>query len=618
MSEKNINIKIISNDEEIICKAQKGDNLLKIIRDNKINFDTPCNGNKKCGKCKVKIKEKTEIGPSSKKFLTETELNSGIRLACNTEIKNDITVELTNKIKDMSVLISGIERKFKINPYVKKYYIILNKPTLEDQRSDLARIKDFCRDLLNIEHINIDLAVLRKIPNLLRENDYKITVTVFNNKIIDIEPGDTTEFNYGLAIDIGTTTIAVYLMNLNDGSEIDVISQVNNQRNYGADVISRIDYTLDNTLKELQDSIVNQINEIVSTIAKNNSININNIYDTVIVGNTTMIHFLLGVSAENIAKAPYIPALTEAMELNSKVIGFNFNSNISLMPGISSYVGSDITAGILSSGMLDSEKYSFLLDLGTNGEMALGNKNEIITCSTAAGPAFEGANITYGVGGILGAISKIDLSKDKIFDTIGDKQPCGICGSGVLDMVSEMIKYSLINKRGKIFDKDINDFEFPEYINLVENIIEVDKMKQFIIAKNENDEIITFTQKDIREVQLAKAAINAGIQILLKEKNIDFDQLECLYIGGGFGNYMNIESSIQIGMIPIELKDKIKSIGNCAGSGAKMYLLSKEYRNLIIDKIKTAKYVELSSKKDFQDHFVSGMMFKRVFEPSKN
>lgn len=618
MFEKNINIKIISNGEEIICKAQKGDNLLKIIRDNKINFDTPCNGNKKCGKCKVKIKEKTEIGPSSKKFLTETELDSGIRLACDTEIKNDITVELTNKIKDMSVLISGIEKEFKINPCVKKYYIILNKPTLEDQRSDLARIKDFCRDLLNIEHIDIDLNIIRKIPKALRENDYKITITVFDNKIIDIEPGDTTEFNYGLAIDIGTTTIAVYLMNLNDGSEIDVISQVNNQRNYGADVISRIDYTLENGLKELQDSIVNQINEIVATIAKNNSINIDNIYDTVIVGNTTMIHFLLGVPAENIAKAPYISAFTEAIELNPQVIGFNFKSNISIMPGISSYVGSDITAGILSSGMLDSEEYSFLLDLGTNGEMALGNKNEIITCSTAAGPAFEGANIKYGVGGILGAISKIDLSKDKIFDTIGDKQPCGICGSGVLDIVSEMIKYSLINKRGKIFDKDIDDFEFPEYKNLVENIVEIDKMKQFIIAKNDNDEIITFTQKDIREVQLAKAAINAGIQILLKEKNIDFDQLKCLYIGGGFGNYMNIESSLQIGMIPIELKDKIKSIGNCAGSGAKMYLLSKEYKNLIIDKIKTAKYVELSSKKDFQDHFVSGMMFKRVFEPSKN
>lgn len=618
MGKKKINIKIISNNEEKICKAQEGDNLLNIIRNNKIDLDAPCNGNGKCGKCKIKIKEKTKIGSCSKKYLTEYELNSGIRLACDTEVKSNITVELTNKIKDINVLISGVEKDFKINPLVKKYYIILDKPTLEDQRSDSIRIKDFFRESFGIEYLEMDLNVLRKIPRLLRKADYKVTITILNDKIIDIEPGDTTKLNYGLAIDIGTTTIAVYLINLNDGSQVDVISQVNNQRNYGADVISRIDYTLENKdgLKKLQDSIVNQINQIVKMISQKN--NVNNIYDTVIVGNTTMIHFLLGIDSENIARAPYISGFTEAMEFNSKSIGFDFDSNISIMPGISSYVGSDITAGILSSGMLDSEEYSFLLDLGTNGEMALGNKNEIITCSTAAGPAFEGANITYGVGGVIGAISEVDLSKPKIFETIGNEYPCGICGSGVLDIVSEMIKYSLINKTGRIFDKENNNFEFEEYKNLTENLVKIDGMNQFVIAKDKNGQIISFTQKDIREVQLAKAAISAGIQILVKEKKLDFNNLKCIYIGGGFGNYMNIESSLQIGMIPLELKDKIKSIGNCAGSGAKMYLLSKDYRNLVIDKIKKAKYIELSNKKEFQDYFIDGMKFKRVFEPIKN
>ena len=619
MHESKINVTIISDNEKKICKAQKGDNLLKIIRDNKINLDAPCNGNGKCGKCKVKIKEKTGIGPSSKNHLNDYELSLGVRLACDTEVKNNITVELTNKVKDMTVLINGTENKFKINPLVKKYYIALDKPTLEDQRSDSIRIKDFCRDSLNIEHVDIDLDVLRKIPDSLRENDYKVTVTIFDNKIIDIEPRNTTKLNYGLAIDIGTTTIAVYLINLNDGSQIDVISQVNNQRNYGADVISRINYTLENEygLEELQSSIVNQLNELIKTISQNNYINIDNIYDIVIVGNTTMIHLLLGIDPKNIARAPYISGVIEDLQLDSRELGFDFKSNISIMPGISSYVGSDITAGILSSGILNSEEYTFLLDLGTNGEMALGNKNEIITCSTAAGPAFEGANIKYGVGGILGAISKVDLSKDKIFETIGDKTPCGICGSGVLDMVSEMIKYSLINKTGKIFDKEICDFEFQEYKNLTKNLVKIDGTKQFVITQNKNNQLISFTQKDIREVQLAKAAINAGIQILIKEKNLEFSDLKYLYIGGGFGNYMNIESALQIGMIPLELKDKIKSIGNCAGSGAKMYLLSKEYRKLIIDKIQAARYIELSNKKDFQDYFVNGMMFKRVFKPNK-
>ena len=617
MKEDQINVKILFKNSEKICTASKGENLLKCIRENNIDFDAPCNGNGSCGKCKVKILENVEIGENSKKHLSEFELNSGIRLACDTKIENNLTVKLDNKIKDMTVLINGVEHEFKINPPVKKYYIELDEATIDDQRDDLIRIKDFCKKSLNIKNMDIDLEVLRKIPKILRKYDYKITITMFDNKIIDIEADDTTNSNYGLAIDIGTTTIAVYLMNLNDGSQIDVISEVNNQRNYGADVISRINYTLENEdgLDKLQSSIVTQIDNIVKKISDKNKIDINNIYDTVIVGNTTMIHFLLGVCAENIAKAPYISGFTETMEFDSKTIGFSFKSNISIMPGISSYVGSDITAGILSSGMLNSENYSLLLDLGTNGEMALGNKHEVITCSTAAGPAFEGANIKHGVGGILGAISKIDLSKEKIFETIGDQKSCGICGSGVLDAVSEMIKYSLIDETGRMFDEEDDDFEFEEYEYLTKNIVEINGMKQFVLAKDKDGNIISFTQKDVREVQLAKAAINAGIQILVKEKGLEFKNLECLYLGGGFGNYMNVESSLQIGMIPIELEGKIKSIGNCAGSGAKMYLLSKEYRNLIIGKITESSYTELSTRKDFQDYFVNGMLMEKIYEP---
>lgn len=331
------NVKIIINNQEKILTAQKGDNLLKILRENNIDFDAPCNGNGSCGKCKVKIKENTEIGSSSKKHLSQSELDLGIRLACDTEIKSDLTVEVNNKIKDMTVLINGVEKEFKTNPVIKKYYIALDNPTLDDQRDDLMRIKDFCKKSLNIKNVDIDLNILRKIPKTLRSDNYKITITMFNNKIIDIESSDTTKLNYGLAIDIGTTTIAVYLLNLNNGSQIDVISEVNNQRNYGADVISRINYTLENKdgLHKLQSCIVTQIDNIVNEISAKNNININNIYDTVIVGNTTMIHLILGICPENIAKAPYISGFTEAIEFDSKSIGFSFKSNISIMPGVS-------------------------------------------------------------------------------------------------------------------------------------------------------------------------------------------------------------------------------------------------------------------------------------------
>lgn len=619
MKKEKVNVKIVFEDGQKICKADIGENLLEIIRKNNIDFDTPCNGNGSCGKCKCKIKEDTQIGDSSQKHLSKSELEDGIRLACDTKVTKDLTVEISNKIKDMTVLISGVEKKFKINPSVKKYYIVLEKPTLQDQRDDLTRLKVFLRESLTIKNIDIDLNIIRKIPKIFRNDDYKMTVTMFNDKIIDIEKGDTTKESYGLAIDIGTTTIAVYLLSLYDGNQIDVISEVNNQRSYGADVISRINYTLENKngLKKLQASIVSQLNGIIKNISNKNNINIDNIYDTVIIGNTTMIHLLLGVDPENIAKAPYIAGFTEAMNFSPKEIGFNFKSNISIMPGVSSYVGSDITAGILASGMLDSEKYSLLLDLGTNGEMALGNKNEIITCSTAAGPAFEGANIKHGVGGILGAISKIDLSKNEKIQTIGNQVPCGICGSGVLDAVSEMIKYSLIDETGRMFDCEDDDFEFKDYEYLTKDLVEIDSMKQYVLAKDTKGDIISFTQKDVREVQLAKAAINAGIQILVKEKALDFKDIECLYLGGGFGNYMNIQSSLQIGMIPLDLEGKIKSIGNCAGSGAKMYLLSKEFKNLIINKIDTSTYIELSNRKEFQDYFVNSMMMERVYEPEK-
>ena len=298
---------------------------------------------------------------------------------------------------------------------------------------------------------------------------------------------------------------------------------------------------------------------MIGILCSNNNISSNNIYNAVIAGNTTMIHLLLKLPCKSISLAPFIPISTKELEYEGKDLGIDINGVISIMPGIASYVGSDITAGIISSNLTKNEKYSLLLDLGTNGEMALGNKDEVITCSTAAGPAFEGANIKYGIGGVKGAICKVDLSKDKVYETIENINPIGICGSGVLDGVGQLLKYNIIDETGRIYDID----ELDENISN-DRIVEIDNMKQFILENNNN--IISITQKDIREVQLAKAAICAGIQILLKERNLNVNDIENVYIGGGFGNFMNVDSCIEIGMIPKELKDKITSIGNCAWS----------------------------------------------------
>jgi uncharacterized 2Fe-2S/4Fe-4S cluster protein (DUF4445 family) len=275
------------------------------------------------------------------------------------------------------------------------------------------------------------------------------------------------------------------------------------------------------------------------------------------------------------------------------------------MPGIASYVGSDITAGIIASGMMENEKYSLLLDLGTNGEIALGSKERILCCATAAGPAFEGASIKCGIGGVKGAINSVKLSSEKIYTTIDEAVPVGICGSAVLDIASELLKHGFIDETGRMLDRDeLEDSALSVRMSYSS------PMKEFIIDEGITEaQSIVFTQKDVREVQMAKAAIASGIQILIKEAGITYDDIENVYIAGGFGSFMNVESAVNIGMLPKALKDRISSIGNSAGIGAKMYLLSKVYREKAKNVTEQAEYIELSTRPDFQEYYMGYMMF---------
>lgn len=586
-----------------VINVKPGENLFNVLMYNRIFIDSPCNGKGICGKCKVKVvKELKEPTPLDIKHLTKEDLESGFRLSCNLTINEDSEIVLSEKNKDMEVLINGTEQKYTLDTVVKKKYLAIEKPSINDQRDDYRRLSDACES----DDLLIGLQYLPQISDLLRGADFNVTASLYKNRLLHLENGNCLQQNYGLAVDIGTTTIVIYLLNLNDGKVMDIASRVNSQISYGSDVVSRINFTIENPkgLGILKDNIVSQLNDMIELLCKKNNISKDNIYDIVIVGNTIMIHLLLGLPCKNITTSPYIPVATRSLELEAKEIGIKTKGMVSLLPGISAFVGSDITAGILSCGMLNSEKYSLLLDLGTNGEIALGNKNEVVTCSTAAGPAFEGTNIKHGIGAIKGAISKVDLSRDKIYETIGNEKPCGICGSGVLDTVAQFVKFGILDESGRMAGSD--EVENKDYQN---RIVEIDNMRQFILAQNSiHEESITFTQKDVREVQLAKAAVCAGIKILLKEKNINFNEIEKVYIGGGFGNYMDIESSVDIGMIPKELKGKIESVGNCAGGGAKIYLLSKQIRENAVDIINKTTYIELSKREDFQEYFIDSMI----------
>lgn len=594
----------IKNEESTkIIYVNKNDNLLKVLRENHIEVNNNCGAKGKCGKCKVKILkyDYLETTKSDEKYLSKKELEEEIRLACMITLKDDMEIELINNKDNIHVLTDVYDNIANLDTNIKKHYIELKKPTLKDQRDDIKRLKES----LNID-LEINIKDLQNICEILEENDYKITLTTYTNKLLHIQGNDRSKYKYGIAIDLGTTTIALYLIDLNNGDIISVLSQVNNQRAYGSDVISRINYTIENKngINELNKCIIDEINEMIDKICKANKIDKEEVYNLVVVGNTTMIHLVMKLNCKNIALAPFIPILTETYECLSSDLGININGIVSFPPSMSAYVGSDISAGILSSNICEKEKYSLLLDIGTNGEMALGNKDKVFTCSTAAGPAFEGANIKYGVGGIDGAISSIDLSKSTIYKTINNKTPCGICGSGVLDISSQLLKYEIIDESGRMCDLDEIKNE-----NLRKRLKEENNMKEFVIFEDE-DKKISFTQKDIREVQLAKAAINAGMKVLLKESNLTYDDIEHVYIGGGFGNFMDVESAVNIGMIPKELKNKIKSIGNCAGKGAINYLINEKKQEEIIKITNKCKYIELSQSKDFQEFYIDSIIFE--------
>ena len=599
-------ISLKNGKDERIIYANKNDNLLKILRENNVEVNNNCGAKGKCGKCKVKIlnEEYLKFTKSDEVHLSKDELDKGIRLSCMINIEDDIEIELINSKDDIQVLTDLYDNNTSLDIDIKKIYLELETPSLMDQRDDVKRVKDS----LNMKDLYIDKKTLGSISNILEKNNYKVTVTTYNNKLLHIQGNNREKYKYGIALDLGTTTLALYLLDLNEGRIISVLSKVNAQRSYGSDVISRINYTMENKngLEELNKCVINQINEMIDEISKINNINKDEIYNIVVVGNTTMIHMLMKVPCKNIAIAPFIPSFTEKYECGALDIGINVNGIISLPPSISAYVGSDISAGILSSNMSKNDKYSLLLDIGTNGEIALGNKDRILTCATAAGPAFEGANIKYGVGGIKGAISSIDLSKDKIYETINDETPCGICGSAVLDITSELLKYEIIDETGRMIDYDEVENEY-----LRKRLNKDKSIKEFIIFQDD-DKKISFTQKDIREVQLAKASIYAGIEVLLNESNLTYDDIENVYIGGGFGNFMNVESAVNIGMIPESFKNKIKSIGNCAGKGAIDFLISEENKKEIVKIVDKCEYIELSKSKSFQEFYIDSISFESI------
>lgn len=418
---------------------------------------------------------------------------------------------------------------------------------------------------------------------------------------------------YGMAFDIGTTTVVGNLWNLKNGESLGSYAMTNPQGVHGGDVISRITYVMDDdkNLDELHNKIINCLNTITTELTKKNNINPEDVKKTVVVGNTTMSHLFVKEDPSSLALAPFDPAFEGSVsgKLGELRLAGNPDGDFFLVSGIAGHVGSDVTSGIVASSLVDRKDTVLYIDIGTNGEIVLASNGKLMTCSTAAGPAFEGATVSQGMRAAGGAIEKVLIENDDVTcATIGDTMAVGICGSGILDAVAQMKEAGLINKTGKLFKKD--EYEKKNgNSKLSERLFEKDNAKQFLLANKSDGSHIAVTQQDIREVQLAKAAIAAGINLMLNEMNLGLSDIDEVIIAGAFGSHIDCENSKKIGLIPDIPSEKIHFLGNTAGMGASMILLSDQKRKLSEDVVREIAHLELALCKDFQDVYLAEMSF---------
>lgn len=572
---------------------ERGHTLLEAAHAAGIPLRAECGGKGTCGKCKVQIRgygytlEERFIEEEREFFfLTQDEIRQGFHLACTLIINTDLTVHIpdVSLLKKQRILIEGVERKIKLDPNVRKIYLKLPKPTLDDNRTDIERI----RDSIDCQISRISMEALKEIPLVLRESDFEITLVLVGEELVECEKGDTALRCYGVAFDIGTTTIVGYLLDLNTGEQLSVCARMNPQITFGDDVISRINYARnEENLEKLSMSLRSCLLEITDELCSTAEVRREELYELSVAGNACMHHFFLGISPRSLAVSPYIPVVKEALSIPSNLYG----KKMYVLPVIAGFVGADTVADLVAYPF--DERLQLLIDIGTNCEIVLGTKDRILACSTAAGPAFEGAHIKHGMRAAPGAIESIEIGENITIKTIDGEAPQGIAGSGLISATAEMLKWGIVDPSGRLQ----KNHKFSSRIR------ESDQ-REFMLT-----DTISLTQRDMREIQLAKGAILAAQKILLKIFGAKSADVEEIVLAGAFGSYVPKESAKLMGLVLDLPTERIESIGNAAGAGAKLCLLSRKERKKAEKLSEHVEYVELSSRKDFQQEFVDAMFF---------
>jgi len=592
--------------------VKRGTRLLNALNTAGMTVRSECGGKGICGKCKVIIKDLSSFIEITdwKGELSNPELRASYRLACGCAIMSDAAVYVPEESRLMTrkFLIEGTERSVTVEPAVRKLFLRIPPPSLEDVRSDTRRVLDALKETYGINVSDIDYQLLKSMPRVLRDANWKVTAAIWDDReVFSLEKGDTSEEAYGIAVDIGTSKIIISLSNLVNGQIVTTESAENPQIKHGEDIISRISYALKSEahLKEMQQAVTTCLNSMISKSCKKLGLNPKQIYELTVVGNTAMHHLFLGIQPKHLGLSPYVPAVSDPINEKARNLRIKVDpaANVHVFPVIAGFVGGDAVADIISTGIHATNELSLVLDVGTNTEVILGDKRELTACSCASGPAFEGAHIKFGMKAVSGAIEKLDIDPKQYsvsYQTIGSAKPFGLCGSAVIDAVASLLKCQLIDTAGK-FTESIQSPRFAK----------MNGQKAFILVSKTEGAArdVAITQKDIREIQLAKAAIYAGCSILMKKRCIKPRNIKKLYIAGAFGNYINLKNAEMIGLLPDILTQRVTLVGNAAGAGARMALISKKMRHFAVDVSRKVDYVELASEPDFQSEFTAAMFF---------
>jgi uncharacterized 2Fe-2S/4Fe-4S cluster protein (DUF4445 family) len=580
-----------------------------------IMIDTPCGGAGTCGKCRVQVTEGApEPDASERKLFSPDQLDQGWRLACQSRLRTEAAVSIPESslfARDHQIVTAALETPTgEVKPAVTKAYIELDEPSLSDDAADLLRLER------NIGRLRVDLDVLRQVPDVLRKEDFRCTAVVSDHRLLAIEAGDTTGRCYGVAVDLGTTTIVASLLDLTEGREMGTESMINPQVRFGDDVVSRIQHASesDRGRIEQREAVTQAINELISQLCRTAQISPADVYEIALSGNTTMEHLLGGLDVTQLGQVPFVPAFARGLRLAADDLGIGIHPRAAayVFPVIGGFVGGDTVACMLATEMASPAGSTLLVDVGTNGEIVLSCDGKLLAASTAAGPAFEGARISCGMRAACGAIEKVILDEgDLRMGAIGGCEPSGICGSGLIDMMACLLEGGLVTCEGRIRRGD-ELAEAPEA--LARRVVDgPDDQGAIELFRREDQEPLLITQRDIREVQLGAGAIRAGVSILLKQASLAPEDLDRVLIAGGFGSFIRRSNAQRIGLLPAAIEhQKIHYVGNASLRGARWALLSTAARRRAEDLARRTRHVELSQDMEFQMEFAEAMIVPEV------